>query len=157
MSSNLLLETGDALLLEIGDNLLLEDAAAAPPSIAYGDQTRRIGSFTAIDATNTGGAMTSASLQSGTLPSGLTLDTDGTATGVVGRIYGTPDTIETQSGIVIRGTNAEGNGDSPAFAIEIVAALAFGGADAPFEVFIRMRRPVESATFQPFEGDPRRP
>ena len=55
-------------------------------------------------------------LQAGTLPSQVTLNA---TTGV---ISGTPDTIQTQSGIVIRATDASGNtADTNSFEIDIQA------------------------------------
>ncbi len=55
-------------------------------------------------------------LQAGTLPSQVTLDTN---TGV---ISGTPDTIQTQTGIVIRATDGSGDtADTNAFEIDILA------------------------------------
>lgn len=80
--------------------------------------------------TNAGSPATSASLDEGSLPSGMSLDTDGLATGTVGAIYGTPDTLdEVQSGIEITFSNADFNANTPPFSITVVESLG-GGASA---------------------------
>lgn len=111
-----------------GSEATLElDISLAAPVVEVGNQTRAVGRPARVYFTNLGGFPTSASLISGTLPSGLSLDTDGTATGSVGAIYGTPITLETKTGIVLRGTNATGSDDTPAFSIRIKAAPGGGG------------------------------
>ena len=56
------------------------------------------------------------SVQAGVLPSGMSLDSN---TGV---ISGTPDTVETQAGIVIRITdNNTATADSNSFTLDVVA------------------------------------
>lgn len=70
----------------------------------------------------TGGAVVTYSVATGTLPSGLSLNTSS------GLISGTPDTVETEVGISITGTNADGadTTNTASIAIAISAPIASG-------------------------------
>lgn len=97
---------------------------STPVPIAFSgtiaNQEGNVGSVFSLDVSSffTGNQTPfSYSVQVGTLPAGLTLS------GSV--ISGTPTTVETQSGIVLRGTDAALNtADSNAFSINIAAAVA---------------------------------
>lgn len=118
------------------------------PVFTFGDRVVYKDAPQAIDPIHTGGALASASIHAGTLPTGMSLDTDGTATGTIGRIYGTPTTVQTKTGISIRGTNAIGTYDSPAFSIDVQLQPTGSGTEAPMvgRVALVTIRPVAEGT-----------
>jgi hypothetical protein len=118
--SHVLTRTGTGFGTDGSDPLPYSSSSTTPISFSgtITDQTGSQGAAFSLDTkpyfTGTATPFTY-SLQSGTLPAGLTL-----ASGV---ISGTPTTVETQTGIVIRGTDTASNiADSNAFSIDISAA-----------------------------------
>lgn len=88
------------------------------------------------------------SLQAGTLPDGLSLS-------AAGQLTGTPTTVENQTGIVVRCTNAWGFADTDAFEIDIAAqviAPTFTGPD-PGDQSDEQNVPVTPLDYSPlFSG-----
>jgi hypothetical protein len=91
---------------------------AVAVTVSYSPTTATEGEAYTLTPTTTGA--TSFALTSGTLPTGLTLDT---GTGV---ISGTPTTEETASGLVVTATGAGGSTASASFSIVVEAAAASG-------------------------------
>jgi hypothetical protein len=75
-----------------------------------------VGSFYSQTLTATGTTPITWTLQSGTLPAGLSLSSSGV-------LSGTPTTAATTSGLVFRATNAVGSADSGSLSITISAAI----------------------------------
>lgn len=93
-------------------------ATIAPPAITYGGSPFTWPQYDAItpaSPTNTGGAADSYAVVSGSLPTGVTLNT------TTGQLSGTPTAADESSPITIRATNAGGTGD----AVITVSVTAF--------------------------------
>ncbi len=84
-------------------------ASVAAPSISYtGSPFTWYDYFTSVSlsVSNSGGAVTSYAVQSGTLPTGVSLNTS------TGAITGTPTALKTAANVVIRATGAGGTSDA---------------------------------------------
>jgi hypothetical protein len=101
---------------ELGnDTVEITFTVEGPPVLAAANQAATVDSAFSFTPTNNGSAATSWSVTSGTLPTGLSLNSS------TGEISGTPTTEETQS-ITVQATNAYGS-DTVSFDITVTDSI----------------------------------